>query len=86
MKYYKLSYIIFIISCTINHNPEKNIDINLGSGGQDIKDNSGGFYENLCKDGDERPCHVMIGNNSGINSCFIGVEKCYNNKWSNCTK
>ena len=52
-----------------------------------IFNNSGGNenVDNYCDNGDKKSCHLTIGRQNGVLTCFVGIQYCINNIWSDCT-
>ena len=39
-----------------------------------------------CVGGDEQVCHITLGRQNGVLSCYVGVQKCSNaGEWSECS-
>lgn len=78
------SWILFLssyalVSCmTRSESAPESIDVSLG-------DNSSTQQEIKCKEDEKRACHVTIGQHEGVVSCFIGIQKCVNGEWSECS-
>lgn len=40
--------------------------------------------QSLCVDNEKRSCHIILKNQSGMPNCFVGIQICVNNEWSEC--
>jgi hypothetical protein len=69
-----------LLSCTTQ--PESTtdpLDISLGSGG------SVEHIDATCEEDTQRACHVTLGQNEGVISCFVGVQNCVGGEWTQCS-
>ena len=71
----------FLIFCAKEADSNTDVspyNVNLsGSGGDHSSDEH-------CKDEDKRSCHIKLSEHNGVLTCFVGVQICINNYWSEC--
>ncbi len=43
-----------------------------------------GVLTGACEWGEERECRVYMGDPPGSEGCWVGVQSCFNNEWTEC--
>jgi len=66
------------ISCTNETPKEKHDDIISLENPKDDKNV-------ICEEDEQRSCHITLGQHEGVISCFVGIQKCIDGEWSQCS-
>lgn len=73
----------FLFTCAIEkRNPEK-IDSIIDEAPMSEQGQGG---DTGCEEGSSRSCHITLGNHEGILSCYVGIQKCIDGEWSQCSE
>lgn len=77
-------YCVFTIACSSSPDPKPSIAIDDLSGQTEIQPEQNPT-DAACVADEKRSCHVMLGSHEGVMSCFVGVQYCVNEEWSDCS-